>query len=349
MAKSKPIGLGIVGLGRAGRGMHCKELQTRGEMFQIVAGCDTAADRRERFAREQGCCVYGNIKDLIADPNVEMVDIATRSSDHYQHAMMALKAGKGVFLEKPMCLTYAEARWLQAAAKKSKGRLYIRHNRRFEGAFNQVRDIISSGVLGEVYQIKLARVSYNRRNDWQTLISFGGGQLLNWGPHIIDHALRLLGSPVEGIWSDLKRVAAVGDAEDHFKIVLVGKNRRMVDVEISGGATTKLPQYVVWGTKGGLTCDGKTIELKYLDPSAKLPPCKASPGNPGEGFGNPEKLKWVEKTVPVEPMDMSQIWDHLYNAVRKGRRFPITLDEAVQVMWVVSQAKKGTKFQLRRR
>ena len=342
------IGLGIVGLGRAGFGMHCKELDKRGYLFRIVAGCDTAADRRERFQKRfPDAGVHADIKALIADPRVEMVDVATRSNDHCVHAEMALKAGKDVFLEKPICLTYAEAERIAAAAKASKGRLYVRHNRRFEAEFNQIMEIMRSGILGRVYQIKLARVSYSRRDDWQTLLEFGGGQLLNWGPHIIDHALHLLESPVAGVWGDLRRIAAAGDAEDHVKIILTGQNGRVVDLEISGGAATKLPLYTVWGDRGGLVCDGKTVEMKYLDPAVALPPRQANPGNPGETFGTKETLPWVEKSVPVVGEDLSAIWDHLFKAVREGVAFPITTEQALAVMKVVEAVKKGTKFQFK--
>jgi len=346
MAGMKPIRLGIVGLGRAGWGMHCPELRGKEKRFRIVGACDLIAERRDRMAAAYGCATYERVEDLVADPNVEMVAVATRSVDHFAHTKLALKAGKHVFLEKPMTVTHAEARKLQALAAKSKGGLYVRHNRRFEDAFLHIREIMASGLLGWVYEIKLARVGYSRRDDWQTLMEFGGGQLLNWGPHIVDHACRLLESPVGEQWSDLKRIAAVGDAEDHFKIVLTGTNGRVVDVEISGGAAVGLPEYVVWGTKGGLICRGNTLELRYLDPRAKLKPRKPDPGTPGASFGTPEKLKWVEKTIPVKPKRTYDIWDELYAAVRKGKPFPITLDEAVGNMKVISDAKKGTPFEV---
>lgn len=345
MADNRPIAVGIVGLGRAGLGMHQKELAARKDKFQFVAACDTDPEARAKFAAlEPQAKMYERIEDLLADPAVELVDIATRSCDHGRHAVAALKSGKQVFLEKPMTMDHAEAKRVFAASKKAKGKLYIRHNRRFEGAFNQVRDIIDSGVLGNVYQIKLARLSYNRRNDWQTILKYGGGQLLNWGPHIIDHALRLLGSPVKSIWSDLKCIAAAGDAEDHLKIILTGTKGRVVEVEISGGVALSAPQYIVWGARGALTCDGKTIHMKHLNPAVALAPIKANPGNPEGGFANRENLAWVEKDVEVQKMDLAQIWDHLYDALRKDKKFPIKDQEAEQVMWVVSQAKKGTKF-----
>ncbi len=345
MGKSKPIGLGIVGLGRAGWGMHCKELEGKEGMFRIVAGCDTAADRRRRLSDKYHCPTYARVRDLIADENVEMIDIATRSNDHLPHTMLALKSGKDVFLEKPITLTYAQAKRLKSAADRAKGNLYIRHNRRFEASFNHVREIIKTGILGRVYQIKLARTGYRRRDDWQTLLRFGGGQLLNWGPHIIDHALLLMEAPVESVWGDLKRIAACGNAEDHVKIVLTGTNGRVVDIEITSAASTPLPWYIVWGSKGSLTCDGKTIEMKYLNPRAKLKPRRACPGNPGGAFGTPEKLPWVEKTLPVKSRSMYEIWDAMYAAVRKGKKFPITLDQSLNVMRVISAVKKGTKFE----
>jgi len=345
---TKPIKLGIAGLGRAGAGMHFPELESRKELFQIVAVCDVIADRRNKAAEKYGCKAYENVEDLVADPDVEMVSIATRSYEHFRHGKMALEAGKDVFMEKPMCRTYDEAAALRDIAAKSRGNLYVRHNRRFEPGFQHIREIIASGILGEVYEIKLRRVGYQRRDDWQTIKEFGGGQLLNWGPHIIDHGLQFLESPLKSIWSDLRLIAAVGDAEDHLKIILTGENNRIVDLEISGGAAISEPEYLVWGTKGALRCDGNTITLKYLDPQIELEQRKPDPGTPGTSFGSSEALNWIDQTIPINPakkVDMTMIWDELYNAVRNISDFPITLDEAVEVMRVISLAKKGTAFE----
>lgn len=353
MAKVEPIRLGLVGVGRAGWGMHVRELEGREKKFQYVAACDLLAERREKMAEKFGCKTYKKIEDLVADPEVEMVVIATRSVDHFKHAQLALKAGKHVFLEKPMTVNYDEAKKLKQLSKRSKGTLYIRHNRRFEPAFNHIREIIAAGRIGDVYEVKLRRLGYQRRNDWQTIKRCGGGQLLNWGPHIIDHGLQLLESPLKEVWADLKKIAAVGDAEDHLKVIMTGKNGRFVDLEISGGAAIGEPEYLIFGTRGALRCQGKTIQLKYLDPRKKLAEIKADPNVPrGGGFGNAETLKWVEKTLEVKPkkkVSMSGIWDELFDTVRKGKEFPISLDEAVEVMKVVSLAKAGTKFEVKKK
>lgn len=348
----EPIRLGIVGLGRAGNGMHNNELKDRQDKFKVVAVADVIPERCEEQKKLHDCATYGSIDELLADEQVEVVDIATRSRDHFEHAMKALDSGKDVFLEKPICLTYEQAVKLKAAAEKAKGTLYIRHNRRFERAFQHIREIIASGVLGTVREIKLRRTQYQRRKDWQTIKEFGGGQLLNWGPHIIDHALRFIDGPVAEQFSDLQHIAAAGDAEDHLKIVLKGENGLLVDLEITGGAALSEPVYLVWGDRGALRCENETeLELRYLDPEQKLQDIQADPNTPGTGssFGNPEELRWIEKTIPVEPeldVQMSKIWDYLYDTIRNGKPFPISLEESVAVMEVIDKAKAGTEFEV---
>ena len=340
-----PIATAIAGLGRAGWTMHCEELKGKEHLFRIVAACDLLPKRLSAAKERYGCKTYRRIEDLVSDPSIELISIATRSLDHCAHACLALDAGKDVFLEKPICINYDEAKLLKKKAEKSRGRLFIRHNRRFEPAFMHVKEIIESGLLGEIAEIRLTRLGYSRRNDWQTLKQFGGGMMLNWGPHIVDHALQLLGAPVASVWSDLKRMATMGDAEDHLKVILRGRNGRVVEVHVSGGALElNMPVYAVWGTKGALTASEQTISLKYLDPKHKLPKRRASGADPNFTWSSPDDLKWIEKSIPVAPRKLYDIWEVLHKAIRGGIPFPITLEQSVEVMRVISLAKKGTGF-----
>ena len=350
-SRAGAIRTAVVGLGRAGYGMILKTLAKRGDQFDVVAVCDTLEDRVKRVAREFDAEPYARIDELLYETDAELVVIATRSVDHFFHTTMALKSGRHVFVEKPMGINYGQARRLQQLAAQTAGDLYVRHNRRFEPGFQHIREIIESGILGDVYEIKLRRTGYSRRDDWQTILDQGGGQLLNWGPHIVDHALQFLDAPVKNQWSCLRRIAAVGDAEDHLKICLEGTNGRLVDLEISGGSAIVEPTYVVSGTRGGLSCDNRTISLKYLDPNRKLSPRKASRDTPPEGgFGSPDDLRWIEKTIPIKPaekMDTEDIWGHLYATLHDNKPFPITLDQAVNVMRVIHEARRGTEFEIR--
>ncbi len=344
-----PIKTAIVGIGRAGWNMHCPELDQRKDKFIIVAACDTDAERRHRMAERYACRTYDDIVTLVTDPDIELVSIATRSPDHVRHALLALDAGKAVFLEKPIALNYAEVLRLRDHPAAKDGRLYFRHNRRFEPAFTHIREILASGLLGKVYEIKLRRNGYQRRADWQTLKSCGGGQLNNWGPHIIDHALQFLDAPLADLWSDLKVIAAVGDAEDHLKIVLRGTNGRVVDMEISGGAALPEPEYIVLGARGALICAGDDITMRYLPRDYVLPEVQASDELPAldytSGKGGDEPLPWVDERIKVQPSvptDTDDIWDHLYAAIRQGVPFPITTAQALEVIRVIELAKQST-------
>lgn len=344
---SEPIKIGVVGLGRIGMSVHRDCLKARPDKFIVVAACDLIPERTAKYAETFGCRRYGRIEDLIADPEVEVVDIATRSCDHYAHAKMALLAGKSVLVEKPFCRTYAEACELNRLGSQPSGpRIFVRHNRRFEEGFIKVNEIIDSGILGQVFEIRLTRNGYQRRNDWQTIKKFGGGQLLNWGPHIVDHALRFCGGAYESMFADIKRVTAVGDAEDHIKLVFKGVNGRVVDMEISGGVAIDTPEYLIYGTRGSLIGDGRTLKWKYLDPDVPLKKITADPSTPGTGtYGNDEVLKWKEDSYTLGPDKTDVVWDYFYDAFRCNKPYPIAPDQAAAVVKVLQDAKIGTEFE----
>ena len=342
MRTRRPVNVGIVGLGRAGWLMHVPELRAH-KGFRIAAACDVIEDRPKAAAREFGTRPYTDHKDLIGDPDVELVVVATRSDTHARVTVDALRAGKHVLVEKPMAVTLRQADRMIEAADRAGRHLLVRQNRRFDPDFLFIRDVMRSGLLGRVFYIRLCRHGYNRRCDWQTLTRFGGGQLNNWGPHIIDHALQFLGGRPVGLWSDLCRVAAAGDANDHVKVVMKGKTGLVVDLEISGGVAIGEPPYRVMGTLGTLTCDGQTATIRHLDPK-KLSSVKANPGTPSwaEGWGNPEQLPWQEMTCPAKPRATPPaFYERVYRTLRLGRPFLITLDEARNVMWVIERARKG--------
>jgi predicted dehydrogenase len=343
--EKEPIRVGLVGLGRAGWGMHCPELDTFPEQFRIVAACDPVKQRRDLIIdRYPACRTYRRYEDLLLDADVELVDIATRSGDHFDHALAALKAGKWTLIEKPMCLDFEDALKLRAASIKSGNRLFVRHNRRFDPTFLHIREVIASGLLGEVYDVRGRFGRYQRRDDWQTVKRCGGGMLLNWGPHLIDAALQLVGMHYRLVWCEMKRVAAVGDAEDFLRLVLRNNAGLTVDVEVSGGRVMQEPEWTVTGTRGGLSASNGTLQLRYLDPSRKLPRRRASVRTPPHGsFGTAETLHWIEKTVPVAPAAPSgatRMWDYLHGAIRLNRPYPVTLDQAVEVMRVITLARK---------
>ena len=345
-----PVKIGIAGLGRAGLEMHCKELAKYPELFKIVAVCDTMKERRD-IVRETNpeCRSYRRYEDLLADPDVELVDIATRSDSHCEDAIKALKAGKWVNLERPICSDHDEAMVLRAVAVKAVNRLLVRQNYRYEPTFVKVQEIIDSGVLGDIYNITMRRGHYNRRDDWQAVKRCSGGAVFSEGTAYLDQAMVLLRTPPIKIWADLKRVAAVGDAEDYMHVILNNHSGMTVDLKYSGGRISEDPLFRVSGSKGEFTLyeGAETGHLKYLDPKKTLPRRRASVRTPPLGsFGTPEEIDWLEEDVSVKTeaeSGLDLIWVHVFNAIRENIHYPVSLDSAVEVMRILSIIKVTTQ------
>ena len=337
----KPIKLGMIGVGRAGYRMHLREMKDKG-LFDIYAVCDLEDDRLETMKNEYGCKTYKRVEDIVEDPDVEIIDIATRSCDHFAHAMTALQAGKTVLLEKPITMSYGQAVELFNYAEKcGKNKLFIRHNRRFEAKFMEVNKIIESGEIGDVYYVKRCHTQYDRRRDWQTLSQYGGGQLLNWGPHLIDQSLRFCGGDYKRMMSFTRQIAAAGDCEDVVMASFEGINGRIVEMEISAGVAIHQPEYIVYGTRGTLVDKGETYLIKHLPIDYKFSEIKASAHTPsGSSFAANETLPFVEEERTWETNDLDHIWQCVYDTIREGKEYPIKSEEALKVMQVITEIKR---------
>lgn len=346
---SRKLKVGILGLGRAGAGMHTGEIKANSDKIEIVAVCDIDAGRAKEVGEKLGVAYYTDINDFLKDKNMDMVSVATFSADHTAHSRLALEAGFYVFMEKPIATSQAQADEIAELNKKYPGKIYIRQNRRFEPTFQHVREIIASGILGKIHTIKLCRNSFSRRNDWQTLLSMDGGQLNNWGPHLIDHALQFLNYEVDSVWSELKLLAAQGDAEDSVKIIMRGKDGLTVDIEIYGGNAMADNIYGVYGSRGALQApSSKELKLKYIDPDYELKPYPVNTGHPdGFKFADNAELPWKTETLEVAPalkVDLTSCYRYVAESIVDGKEYPVTVEQALEVVKICEIVKSQSPF-----
>lgn len=341
---TKRIKVGIWGIGRAGWNMHCSELDSFSDMYEVVAACDIDESRLTLFQeRYPNAKTYLNGDEFLADENIELVSIVVPSLFHIEYTLKALATGKKVFLEKPISLAEADLEQLSGY----EGQLYFRHNRRFESCFNHIKDILATGILGDINEVKLCRHSYMRRDDWQTLKEFGGGQLNNWGPHLIDHGLYFVNWKIASLWADIRTVAARGTADDTIKVIMKGENNCIVDIEISNGVMLPNSVYSIFGSRGSLiSVDESEIQLKYIDPNFELPNNKSKGGSPpwDGGYGSLEGIPFIEeciKTAPKCGCKMEDIYYYLYKTIRDNEPFAVTTQQAFEV---VKTAEKIRKF-----
>ena len=153
------IGTGIVGFGKMGE-WHAGLLRdARG--FRAVAACDAAAGRRSFAENEYGLKSYAALANLLEDDDVELVVVATPSSSHAEVTVQALRAGKHVVVEKPMCMNAAEADSMMKTARRARRTLTVFQNRRWDPSFRTALKVVKSGRLGKVWRVKLAHWVYS--------------------------------------------------------------------------------------------------------------------------------------------------------------------------------------------
>lgn len=348
-SEKNPVRTAIAGLGRAGWNIHAKALQKRTD-FKVAAVIDQdEARRKEAEATFAGCRAYSEWKEFLKDPHgAELVIVATPSVAHGPMSIEALKAGLNVLVEKPMAIGVKEADRMIAAARKARRILTVHQNHRTDAELHQLLALVNSGLLGRVFMIKNNGNGFRRRNDWQTLRKYGGGMLNNTCPHNIDQVLQLLQSPVKDVWGDLQQCVNPGNVEDHVKILIRGKNGRVIDLEVSGACAHPQPAWLVMGSLGTLVQQGEEFFLKYLDP-ATLPKLKVAdtPAVPERKYGvvGGETLVWNEKRVPAGPPEMAvDFYARLYDSLRLKKKLFVTPESVREVIRVIALARRGTKF-----
>ena len=195
----KVLNVGVIGLGGISK-VHIAALQKL-ENAKIVAVCDIKKDKLDAAAKELGADAYENYMDLIARPDIDVVEICT---PHYLHAPMAiaaLKAGKHVLTEKPMASETEDALRMIRTADESSGSLNVIFQNRLNTSTKALKKIIDSGEAGKLLCTR-ASICWHRtapyytesgwRGTWKTE---GGGSLINQSIHTID-LLSYLGGPI---------------------------------------------------------------------------------------------------------------------------------------------------------
>ncbi len=160
------VGVGFIGTGsRAGAHINiCLELKKQGRC-DTVAVCDVFAPRVQAAAEKTGGKIYRNYKDLLADPRVDVVCIATPDRHHAQQAIDAVKAGKDVYVEKPLThwAQFDLAKQLSDEAEKHKRIVQVGTQFVADDNYAEVRRLIAEGIIGKVMHVQAA---FFRRGDW---------------------------------------------------------------------------------------------------------------------------------------------------------------------------------------
>jgi predicted dehydrogenase len=213
------LGFGIVGCGMIAN-FHARAIaDVRGA--KLVACYDTIPASAARLAASTGCRAYEHLKDMLADPKVDVVTIGTPSGAHLEPALAAARAGKHVIVEKPLEITLARCDRMIAECKKAGVKLSTVFPSRFHSGSRELKRAVDEGrfgrlTIGDAYVKWFRPQSYYDSGAWRgTWELDGGGALMNQAIHSVDLLAWLMG-PVEEVMAHTATIAhqriAVEDA-----------------------------------------------------------------------------------------------------------------------------------------
>jgi UDP-N-acetyl-2-amino-2-deoxyglucuronate dehydrogenase len=247
--KAAVIGLGV---GRS----HAEAYHTL-DSTELLAVCDANEERLWPVAEEYGCRAYTSVDELLNNPEVELVSVATPHPSHAELTIRSLRAGKHVLVEKPMTIDLDEADRMLAAARAAGRTLATVFQRRWWPAALRAKQAIDDGkigqpVLGEASSAWLRTKAYYDRDAWRgRWDTEGGGVLVNQAIHAIDMFQWLMGGdPVEviGRWANLTHPYL--EVEDNAAAIVRFRSGALGVLAATTSARWSHNGFVVHGAKG---------------------------------------------------------------------------------------------------
>lgn len=264
----KPLRAAIVGLGWWGKTM-VESVQASSERIRFVKAATLDPASVADFAARHGLDVVKGIDEVLADPRVDAVVLATPHSLHVGQIIAAARAGKPVFSEKPLALTLAEARTAVAACDAAGVVLGLGHDRRLLPAIRELKRLVASSALGEIVHLEAQysndAMSRGLTGAWRAEESEApGGGMPGPGLHALD-TLLFLGPKLERVCGRLNCARPFPKPVDSAALLL----------EFKGGATGLLgtvrgvPEFTrvhVFGTRGWAELRGfKSLTVQFLE------------------------------------------------------------------------------------
>lgn len=322
MATKRILTVGILGQGRSGYDIHAAWLRQATHQYRIVAVADELPERRADAEREFGARTYADYRQLLRKEKPDLIVNALPNFLHPKGTIEALSLGHHVVCEKPLAVRVADMDQMIATAKKHRRLLAPFQNARFMPYFVKAREILASGVLGDVLYVRINWSGFSRRWDWQTLQEYGGGSLTNTGPHPIDHAVMLFGEgrKMPRVFSKmLSGPGCAGDADDLDVIILHGKGCPTIEVVLNNyQAYPQGDTLNVSASFGGLRAGPDGVTWKYFDPRKDPCPPLHLKWSFNRQFSS-ERLPWVEKTWNTPPkskeMALAYLSQQFYNNI----------------------------------
>lgn len=291
----QPIQVALIGFGMAGQVFHAPLISsvTGLQLYKVYARrAEQQALLQAKYPQTNICTT---VDDILDDPTVQLVVIATSNDVHYALTRAALLAGKHVVVEKPFTNTTEEANELIALAKQQNRLLTVFHSARWHSDYLTVKEVIASGKLGRLvtYEVRYDRFrNYLRPNAWREKDLPGSGIFFDLGAHLIDQSLQLFGKP-QAIFASLRKMREGVGAVDDFEILLYYPQLK---VSLKGSMLIKepTPRFALYGTEGAFVKPG-------VDPQEEALKGGKTPLNTTNWGAEPKDIWGILHTTEQKP------------------------------------------------
>lgn len=264
------IGIGVIGLGRMGR-VYGSYIASQIEGAQLVAVSDSRPEALAEFSNIAR--TYTDYRDLLADPAVDGVIVATPTSTHRDVVIAAAQAGKAIFCEKPTALTLTATDEMIAAIEKAGVMFQVGFMRRFDKHYAAAYQQIEAGIIGTPIVVRSIG-----RDPFRTSLEFAdpamsGGLIVDMGIHDFDIVRWMTGSEIERVYTEVAslkypELLDVGDVDNAMiNLRFVGGQLGNIEVSRTSGYGYDIRATVI-GTEG-------TLEIGYLQETAVVRLSKA--------------------------------------------------------------------------
>lgn len=336
----RTLKVGVIGAGSISQ--HHLTPYKNNPNVTLLAVCDMNLERAQKTAEQYGAPhAYSDYNELLANDDIEAVSICTWNDTHAEISIAALKAGKHVLVEKPLCRTVEEALKIEQAVKESGKILQVGFVRRYDPNAQMLRAFVDNGEFGEIYY---AKASYLRRlgnpGGWfADSRRSGGGPLIDIGVHVIDLCWYMMGRPKVksvsgntyrklGNRSNIKNLSSYkaadysaesNDVEDLANALIRFENGASLLIDVSFTLHAKENEGVVklYGDKGGFEIDPEVVIVTEKHDTI----VNIRPQTDSKGF-------------QFEKAFQSEI-DHFVECVQTGKQPISPVEDGVEIMKIL--------------
>ncbi len=344
---SKEIKVGLIGFGMAGRVFHAPTIVSVPNL-KLAKIRETKAEHINIIkSRYPDAAIVNDTKDILNDPDIDVVVVATPNATHFAIAKEALQAGKDVVVDKPFTVTSGEADELIALAKQKGKMLTVYHNRRWDGDFKTVKKVIESKILGTLAECEIHYDRFRnfvRPNTWKEEGETGTGLLYDLGSHLIDQVQVLFGLP-KSIMGDLRAQRPGSKIVDNFELVL---NYDQLKVTLKSGMLIKepLPRYILLGHMGTFVKYGMDVQEEALI-AGLLPSQVSNWGDDPETLWGTVHTEWNglqwRGKVKSESGNYPGFYDNVYKSLVGEASLAVLPEQARNTIKIIELAIKSSE------